>query len=145
MTERTFGLRLLMLAAAVWIPALSAQEKPPASVSDGIYTTEQAGRGEAVYKESCASCHGPTLEGKGQVPPLSGSDFMAAWKDLTVWDLFDRIEVSMPADHPGQLSPEQNAAVLAYIFKMNSFPAGNKELPTGEDALKVIRIDTRAP
>ena len=130
-----------MLVAAMWFPALAAQDKPQASVRDGVYTAEQAGRGEAAYKQNCASCHGDALEGGGQAPGLVGSEFATGWNDLTVWDLSDRIQVSMPADHPGSLTKDQNAAILAYIFKMNSFPAGAKELPTGEEALKGIRIE----
>jgi len=33
------------------------------SVWDGVYTAEQAKRGEALYANNCASCHGSALGG----------------------------------------------------------------------------------
>ena len=37
--------------------------QPTASVWDGVYTEEQAGRGQALYAKECASCHGASLSG----------------------------------------------------------------------------------
>jgi mono/diheme cytochrome c family protein len=130
-----------MLVVAASIHGVSAQDKPAASVRDGIYTAEQAARGQTAYTSLCASCHGPALEGRGQTPPLAGAEFTSAWNGMTMWDLFDRIQVSMPADHPGQLTKDQNATILAYILKVNGFPAGAGELPTNENLLTKIRVD----
>src|SRR5215510_11496963 len=74
------------------------------SVSEGVYTAEQAKRGEAVYKEQCAACHGDNLEGSGPMPALSGPDFVKSWKGKTVADLFDKTHSSMPATAPGSLT-----------------------------------------
>jgi S-disulfanyl-L-cysteine oxidoreductase SoxD len=116
-----------------------------ASVWDGVYTEEQSKRGESIYQKECASCHGENLAGKDQAPPLTGNDFKMDWNGLSVGDLFDRIRVSMPADHPGKLSPDQNADVLAFILKANQFPAGKKDLPADSDALKQIQFETTKP
>jgi mono/diheme cytochrome c family protein len=126
---------------AGWICCLSGQEKAPVSVWDGIYTDGQAARGEPVYRKNCISCHGEELEGKGQNPPLSGSDFTTNWNGMTVGDLFEKMQVSMPADRPGKLSKEENAEMLAYILKFNKFPTGAKELPASADALSGIRFE----
>ena len=120
---------------------LSAQDKAPQSVWDGIYTDQQAGRGEAAYRAACASCHGQMLEGSGQMPPLAGSDFTSNWNGMTVGDLLDKIQTSMPADRPGQLSKDQNASILAYILKFNKFPAGSRELPADAAALQSVRFE----
>ena len=48
--------------------------------------------------------------------------------------------LTMPADDPGALKPEQLADCLAYIFSKNKFPAGQTELPNDAEALKLIRI-----
>ncbi|MGA3185503.1 MAG: cytochrome c [Bryobacteraceae bacterium] len=111
------------------------------SVWDGIYSGEQAERGKTAYSKDCASCHGENLEGKGQTPPLAGSDFTANWNGMSVGELFEKIQDSMPADRPGQLSKERNADILAYMLKVNKFPAGSQELPASADALKNIRFD----
>ena len=85
------------------------------SVWDGVYTEEQAERGHSVYHQQCELCHGDTLLGGDEVPPLSGAQFLANWNGLTVGDLFERIRKSMPANDPGRLTSQQNADVLAYL------------------------------
>ena len=101
---------------------LHAQDNKPPSVWDGIYTDGQAARGEATYREACLSCHGEKLEGRGQTPPLAGSDFTSNWDGMSVGDLFEKMQVSMPADRPGQLARDKTAGILAYILKVNKFP-----------------------
>jgi len=113
----------------------------PASVWDGIYSGEQARRGEGLYRQECASCHGEKLEGRGQAPPLVGADFLMAWNGMTVGDLFEKMQTSMPADQPGHLSREQNGMLLAFILNANKFPAGAAELSTDGERLRQIRFD----
>jgi S-disulfanyl-L-cysteine oxidoreductase SoxD len=128
----------LCLAAVV-----DAQQS--ASVWDGVYTAEQADRGKALYGKQCASCHGAALDGSGQAPPLAGADFKGDWNGQTTDDLFEKMQTSMPADRPGQLSREQNADVLAFLLSSNGFPAGQKELPTDAAALQKIRFESAKP
>ena len=112
------------------------------STRDGVYTDRQASRGEASYKKACASCHGETLGGSAPVmPPLAGSDFMMNWAGQTAADLFDKMQTSMPADHPGTLTRAENADILAYVLKYNKLPAGKTELPSDADGLKKIRLE----
>ncbi len=134
--------RLCFSLAVLLIPAsIALFSQPPASVWDGIYTSDQAAKGAVAYTANCASCHGPKMQGKGQTPPLEGMDFLSNWTGMTVGDLFDKIQASMPADRPGQVSKPDNAAILAYIFKSNKFPAGEHELGTDSEALGRIHID----
>jgi mono/diheme cytochrome c family protein len=112
-----------------------------ASVWDGIYTIEQARKGEALYGQECVSCHGGKLEGRGQAPPLTGGDFMMDWNGMTVDDLFEKMQTSMPADQPGHLSREQNATLLAFILSANKFPAGAADLSTDGERLRQIRFE----
>jgi S-disulfanyl-L-cysteine oxidoreductase SoxD len=128
--------RLTILVSAA---ALYAQQ--PASVWDGVYTQEQAGRGKSLYAKECASCHGATLDGSGQVPPLAGADFKGNWNGQSADDLFEKMQTSMPADQPGRLSREQNADILAFLLSSNAFPAGQKELPSEAAALQKIRFE----
>jgi S-disulfanyl-L-cysteine oxidoreductase SoxD len=98
-------------------------------------------RGEAAYRKNCTSCHGEKLKGMDENPPLSGGDFTSNWNGMSVGDLFEKIQVSMPADRPGKLSKDDNAEILAYVLKFNKFPAGAKELPASADALSGIRFE----
>lgn len=127
---------------------LHAQE-PAASESrsvwDGVYTDEQAKRGEAIYRKECASCHGPTLNGGESAPPLTGGAFLSNWNGLTLGDLFDRIRKSMPQNAPGKLTRQQNADVLAFALSANKFPAGKTELSRQAEFLREIRFETMKP
>jgi S-disulfanyl-L-cysteine oxidoreductase SoxD len=115
------------------------------SVWDGVYSQEQAGRGEALYKKQCASCHKDDLEGKGPATPLVGPDFRETWDGQALGDLFEKIQESMPADHPGRLSREENADILAFILRFNEFPAGDAELRSDSEWLNEIRFSAAKP
>ena len=131
--------RIASLAAALGAAVL--QGEAPASVRDGVYSLEQARRGESLYRQQCASCHGEKLEGRGQAPPLTGDEFVMDWNGMTVGDLFEKMQTSMPADQPGHLSREQNAMLLAYILSSNQYPSGRADLPTDGERLRLIRFE----
>jgi len=116
-----------------------------ASVWDGVYTSAQAKRGEPLYTQYCGSCHGATMEGRGQTPPLAGSDFNMDYNGMPLGELFEKIQGAMPADKPGTLSREQNADILAYMLQYGKFPAGSAELKPDADGLKKIRFDGDKP
>ena len=116
---------------------LGAQGK----ASAGVYTAEQAGRGEAIYKEQCAACHGDNLEGSGPMPPLAGKDFLSNWQGKTVGDLFEKTQTSMPATAPGTLTPEQTAQIMAYMLSTSKYPAGAAPLADKMEDLSKISIE----
>lgn len=124
---------MVIAACAVAIPKLYAWAE--ASVWDGIYTQAQAARGQVLYAKECVSCHRDDLQGHGTTPSLAGADFIEKWDGQTVGDLFEKIQASMPANHPGTLSREQNATVLAFILRCNEFPPGEVELRTDSEWL----------
>jgi S-disulfanyl-L-cysteine oxidoreductase SoxD len=138
-------MRFLALAVLAVSPILIWAAQAPATVSvwDGVYTADQAKRGEGLFAKSCASCHGDELEGEGQAPPLTGSEFMGNWNKQVVDDLFEIVKATMPADKPGSLSRATNADIMSYIFQVNGFPAGKTELPSDAESLKRIRIETK--
>jgi cytochrome c len=113
-----------------------------AALSNGIYTEDQAKRGDQDYHKECAKCHGAQMAGKGRTPPLVGAEFTAYWDGMMVGLLVEMMQSAMPADRPGQLSLEENADILAYLLKSNKFPSGGKELAGDVDALRKIRFET---
>ena len=104
--------------------------RPAGRVWSGVYTEEQAKRGEVVSNKLCTSCHGPELSGGEAGPTLVGIEFIGNWNNLTVADFYDRVHATMPADSPGTMTPQQTSDVTAYVFKLNKYPAGTTELPT---------------
>jgi mono/diheme cytochrome c family protein len=113
------------------------------TAKDGVYTSTQANRGEAVYQMRCAACHGATLAGEAG-PPLAGESFLGIWDKPPLSELFDKIHNTMPADTPGTLTRPQVADVLAYVLQANRFPAGSVELDAGEAALRQISLASAA-
>jgi mono/diheme cytochrome c family protein len=111
------------------------------SLGAGVYTEEQAKRGMAVYKTQCASCHGEDLKGNDIIPGLTGDPFVTTWKGRTVGELFDKINMTMPALDPGSLTPEQTSDLIAVILSTSKYPAGTTALATSMDALQQIKID----
>lgn len=113
------------------------------SVWDGVYTKEQARRGQTVYGEECAKCHSENLAGGEASPPLVGADFLSHWNGKTAGALYENIRKTMPSDDPGNLSTRQYADLVAYIMSANDFPAGEKELDRDVAVLNEIHIEAK--
>ncbi len=117
-----------------------AQTPPARTIWDGVYSTEQADRGDAFYPEGCSRCHGDELEGD-EAPPLEGQEFLRDWKGYTLADLYRRVHDGMPGDRPGSLSASQTADIIAFILRRNKVPEGKTPMPTDVQVLRTIRID----
>ena len=135
-------IRKVLVAAAAAAIAFAWAEP---SVWDGVYSSAQAKRGQALYAKACASCHRDDLEGHGPTPSLAGSEFRDRWDGQTLDDLFEKMQTTMPGDHPGSLSRDDNGAILAFILRSNEMPAGEKDLPTDSDSLSKIRFTAAKP
>jgi len=122
---------------------LSAQSQR--TVWDGVYTEEQATRGEQVYAEHCAQCHGEGLGGVESAPALTGPAFYANWEGETLNALFERIRMSMPQDSPGSLSRAQNADIVAHMLRVGGYPAGSTPLEGQASVLTGIKVLTYKP
>jgi len=136
---------LAALASPLWLLRAQAPEAESRSVWDGVYTEDQAKRGEAIYRKECAACHGAMLTGGESAPPLTGGPFLANWNGLTMGDLFDRIRKTMPQTNPGRLTRQQDADILAFMLSVNKFPAGKTELYRQSEMLKEIRFESAKP
>jgi len=147
-THLLMALLAAALLAIVWTasPARVAAQTTAStagerSVWDGVYSEEQSKRGEKVYGESCATCHGADLTGSQIVPALVGGDFLTKWAGSMAGDMFELIRTTMPQDAPESLKPAQVAEVLAFVFSKNRMPSGKTELAGDFDGLKTIRIE----
>jgi cytochrome c len=136
-----------LTAVGVIVCALRAQEpQPPVrSVWDGVYTEEQAKRGETLYEKQCSACHGDKLTGRESAPPLTGGAFLSNWNGLPLSDLFERVRKTMPQNAPGKLTKQQNADILAYVLSFNKFPSGKTELYRQAEMLKEILFEAAKP
>ena len=108
------------------------------TVWDGVYTEEQAERGNAQYAEACAACHAPDLRGNSTSPSLVGQSFVFLWGGSTLGELFRRVQQVMPPDRPGTLLEQTYLNILAFILSANSYPTGPE--PLEDDVLDHIVI-----
>lgn len=121
------GLFLTGASAPAGARAGAAQDNRT-TVWDGVYTAEQAARGETVYRSQCSSCHQADFSGTEEASPLSGDAFMQAWREDTVGNLYTRTRNLMPFDEPASLSDAAYLDSVAYLLQANGFPAGSREL-----------------
>jgi alcohol dehydrogenase (cytochrome c) len=93
------------------------------------YTLQQVSQGQGLYQAHCATCHGANLQGVS-APAVTGSGFARA--KLTVAQLYDIVRLQMPLNAPGSLSPDNYAAIMAYMLKRDCVPraAGNQPFPS---------------
>lgn len=117
-----FAAALVLAASTVW---------------DGVYTAEQAARGNTAYTTSCAICHRPDLRG-GEGRALVGTKFFDSWGEDTLDSLFAVIRQRMPENRPGSLDESTYLDILAFILERNDYPAGTTALTTA--ALKDIQV-----
>ena len=137
------------LQAALATPPL-AQARAQ-TVWDGVYSKDQARRGEQAYKSSCGYCHKDDLsggfldDGVGKAvalagPQAFGSSFSNRWKDQTVGDFVYVIASTMPKDAPTSLSLETYVDITTYILEKNEVPSGGSALSADIAGLRGIAM-----
>ena len=134
---KTSGLLACLILLGV---AGLVRAQQPATVWDGVYTTEQAMRGEKLYADRCAKCHGDGMQGVESAPALTGPGFYGNWDGETLDALFERMRMSMPQDAPGSLTRQQNADILARMLEIGGYPAGKTALDPQAGALLRIKV-----
>ena len=138
-TKKTVILCSTLVATGLSFPLLFGQAAAPAAVgasADGIYSADQAKRGEALYQKQCVSCHGAGLDGAGPYPALSGDEFLTKYAGQPAGNLYDMIQKLMPATAPGSLTRPEAGDLTAYVLSFNKLPAGKADMTTDEEALK---------
>ena len=127
-TLATLTLATLLITST----SLGAQAAAPAprTVQGGVYSEAQARRGQALYAQRCAGCHGPALAG-ASAPALTGDRFTNKFRMEPLSALFIQIRYAMPpkAEANAQLTSEQAADLVAHVLKSNGFPAGQTDFP----------------
>ena len=132
----------------------AAPAQPTRTVQDGVYSDAQAARGQALYAQRCAGCHGPEMTG-ATAPALTGERFTNRFRMEPLSALFIQIRYAMPpqpvvasappagaaaagaaappaaaAPAAGPLPTDQQAAdLVAHLLKSNGFPAGKEDFP----------------
>src|SRR4249919_3166747 len=132
---RVHLIRLLAVSCAIATAILTSRligSVSAQSLGAPTFTTAQQTAGDAIYQESCASCHGKNLDDGEFGPPLKGVEFRSAWFGRSADVVFAKIE-TMPPAAPGSLGAEKHASLLAYLKSR----AGGRE-----SARDVIRLSS---
>jgi mono/diheme cytochrome c family protein len=138
----TFGRQMMSsgLAASglVWAVAVATigAQAPSRTVNDGVYSSGQASRGQALFQSICTTCHAPDR--------FTGEEFVSAWSGKPLAELFKALQ-TMPEDNPGSLSAQQYGDVMAYFLSLNKFPTGAEELKAEADVLANIQVQPLKP
>lgn len=129
------GVAVTGLVWAVVVAAIGAQP-PSRTVNDGVYSSGQAGRGQALFNSICTTCHAPDR--------FTGEEFVSAWSGKPLSELFKALQ-TMPEDNPGSLNAQQYSDVIAYFLQLNKFPAGSDELTGEAELLARIQVEPLKP
>src|SRR5688500_3400906 len=126
---------IFLLAASITIEAQATR-----TLQDGVFSDTQATRGNALYSQRCAGCHGADLTGGAQAPPLQGAAFRFKWRQEPLSALFIKIRYTMPpnAADAATLTAQQGADLVAHILKSNRFPAGKADFAAADAATSRI-------
>jgi len=132
-TSFALGACLLGSYVGVAVPGIFAAGQSGArSTNDGVYSEEQASRGQTIFKSRCTACH--------DTARFTGESFIQNWAGQPMADIFALVSTTMPEDNPGSLTPQQYADILSFFLKLNGFKHGDAELTGTADALKAVTI-----
>jgi len=137
--------------AALLVAAAAAAEGEAAGTSiwDGVFTAEQARRGQLAYTGPCDRCHGYKLDGASEdpdmlpAPPVAGRKFLREWSGRSLAALVEYVRTTMPKNNPGYLSSNEVADIVAYMLSVSRVPAGGESLQPDASALAGIVIAPR--
>jgi cytochrome c len=127
---------LVAFTAAAVLAATACHSSPaPSAEAPGTTFTAQAAAGQTLYANHCSKCHGDNGEGD-EAPRLVGLAQGALPLDpppkskhrknrfVTVADVASFVVAQMPPKHVGELTTDENLAILAFDLKANGIDLG---------------------
>ena len=120
--------------------------KAASTVWDGVYTLDQAERGQDLVDQHCATCHGSNLRGSPGAPAIAGVEFLYGWDGRNLKELLDYMHAAMPPGQPGLLTDASYIDVMATMLRASGFPPAEKaELSPGGEGLEQVKIKREKP
>ncbi len=132
------GSRVVTFLVAAGLIARGADQTK--TVLDGVYSADQAERGQSAYTAHCASCHLDDLTAYRGA--LHGIAFSENFQGDSLERLFLVTKNTMPRNTPGSLPEETYLDIIAYVLQENLYPSGSLDLK--RDSLKSIQIVGKA-
>ena len=131
---------LIYMAGCASTPStlISPTPTPPPihrSVADGVFTNNQAVRGQQSFERTCEACH--------RTREFRGSAFQQEWTGRPLGDLLQLLVSTMPPNDPGFLKLAEYRDIVSYLLKQNGYPTGATELPADISALMEVHFELR--
>jgi mono/diheme cytochrome c family protein len=131
----------LGLSVPLWFFSTSLYAQ---TVWNGVYTAEQAKRGQSAYTQYCVNCHKPDL--LGIEAAMKGEPFIERRREDNLETLFIDMKATMPRGNPGGLPDQTYTDIISYLLQSNDMPPGLTELkPSALEKVQLIRKDGPAP
>jgi len=124
----------------VLLVTIAAGQDSRRTIWDGVFTEDQATRGQRGYAQSCTRCHADDLLGNSNAPALVGEAFFNRFNQSTADDVVQTIRRTMPQEAPNSLGAEAYVDIVSYLFKANGSPVGAAELISDRAALQQILV-----
>lgn len=141
------GCATALLVLPLSMASGAGYQTPKRTIWDGVYTEDQAKRGERIYGQKCTLCHRDDLRGNSVDggPPLRGEVFTSAWDYQSLGALVKTAQTLMPPEQPGSLTIQEYVDVLTFILWANGAPPGAGELPIDSEKLEGILFTATRP
>lgn len=114
--------------------AIRAGQATERSVNDGVYSAEQAKRGQVTFEAECTNCH--------DTGRFTGPTFLEHWTGQPLKKLFDQVK-TMPEDNPGSLRAQEYADIMSFFLQLNDYPAGADDLKGADDVMSAVRLEAK--
>jgi mono/diheme cytochrome c family protein len=113
-------------------PEPVAEVAAAATILDGVFTAEQAARGQQIAQANCFGCHSQN--------EWSNPMFLSVWSGRPVAGFVQNIQATMPYDSPGRLTRQEYTDIFSYMLRLNNAPPGQAELPSDDAGLNTIQM-----
>lgn len=101
-----------LVFVALCVPGALWAQTPPLGA---VYTKAQAARGERVFLNNCAGCHGYSM-----------ITIFSRYRNA--YDYHSVVSLTMPWEDAAQLIAQDYIDIVAYMMRENGFAAGDTEL-----------------
>ncbi|WP_149202918.1 c-type cytochrome [Actinotalea subterranea] len=118
----------VLLALALLLTGAVYAALAPSAASAAAPSESDIEAGEALFQANCATCHGPSAEGRDGVPSLIGVGAAAVDFQVSTGRMPMQMNGPQAMAKPPQLDEEQTRQLAAYVASLAPGPA----IPTAE-------------
>ncbi|NTW42384.1 MAG: c-type cytochrome, partial [Cellulomonadaceae bacterium] len=119
---------MMLLALALLVTGAAYAAFAPEAASAPVASQTDVEAGQALFQANCATCHGPSAEGRDGAPSLIGVGAAAVDFQVSTGRMPMAANGPQAPAGPRQLDEEQTAQLAAYVASLGAGPS----VPTDE-------------